>query len=82
MTTHTEQFITERKYLKNVSLKTISWYAQSFKAFDGALESKAAVIARITGLPQRGMSAVSVNTYLRCINAYFDGCTLSTRKRC
>ena len=68
---HKDQFITERRYLKNVSPKTISWYEHSFKAFDGALEFKAAVTARITELRQRGMSAISVNTYLRCINAYF-----------
>jgi site-specific recombinase XerD len=66
-----DQFITERRYLKNVSPKTIQWYEHSFKAFDGALASRSAVIARIAELRQRGVSAISVNTYLRCINAYF-----------
>jgi site-specific recombinase XerD len=66
-----EQFITERKYLKNVTSKTLAWYRHSFKAFDGSLGSKAALTARIAELRDRGVSAVSVNTYLRCINAYF-----------
>ncbi len=70
MNNYLVQFITERRYMKNVSPKTIEWYENSFKAFEGALESKAAIIARITEIRQRGVSAISVNTYLRCVNAY------------
>ncbi|HEY1759488.1 MAG TPA: tyrosine-type recombinase/integrase [Bryobacteraceae bacterium] len=66
-----EQFIMERRYLKNVSAKTVAWYEHSFKAFEGALDNRTTMVARITELRQRGVAAVSVNTYLRCINAYF-----------
>jgi integrase/recombinase XerD len=66
----TEQFITERTYLKGVSPATLSWYRSSFRKFDGALESKQAVVGRIAQL-RKTNSAISVNTYLRCINAYF-----------
>ena len=66
-----DQFITERRYLKNVSGKTVAWYQHSFKAFNGALDTRSAIIARIAELRQRGVTAGSVNTYLRCINAYF-----------
>ncbi len=59
----TEEFITERQYLKNVSPKTLLWYRDSFKAFEGALDSRAAVVSRVTVLRQRGVSAISVNTY-------------------
>src|SRR5262245_51591380 len=69
---NTEQFITERRYLKNVSVNTLDWYRDSFNAFANALDSKATVVQRITELRQRGVSAVSVNTYLRCVNAYFN----------
>lgn len=65
-----EQFITERRYLKNVTAKTLAWYRGSFKAFEGALESRKSIVQRITGLLQRGVSAAMVNTYLRCVNAY------------
>jgi hypothetical protein len=65
-----EQFITERRYLKNVTEKTILWYKHSFKAFEGALDTKATITARIGELRERGVAAVSVNTYLRCVNAY------------
>jgi integrase/recombinase XerD len=69
---HTDEFIMERKYLKNVSPKTIVWYTQSFRAFEGAMESKAAIVTRIAELRDRGLSAISVNTYLRCVNAYLN----------
>jgi site-specific recombinase XerD len=67
---YTTQFITERSYLKGVSQATIQWYNSSFKAFEGALDSKQAIIERI-GTLRKTNSAISVNTYLRCINAYF-----------
>jgi integrase/recombinase XerD len=70
MTTAT--FIQERKYLKNVSVKTLVWYETSFKAFDGALENRQTVIDRIAELRNRGLSAISVNTYPRAVNAYFQ----------
>ena len=65
-----DQFITERRYLRNVSERTIQWYRHSFHAFEGALDSKSSIVSRIAELRQRSVSAVSVNTYLRCINAY------------
>lgn len=64
------EFITERRYLKNVTSKTLAWYEQSFKTFDSALESEATIKQRIVELRNRGVSATSVNTWLRCINAY------------
>lgn len=67
----TEEFIKERRILKNVSPKTINWYNQSFKTFQGALDSKSTIIQRIAELRARGVQAVSVNSWLRCVNAYF-----------
>ena len=67
---YTEEFITERTYLKGVSPATVQWYRSSFKAFEGALGSKQAIVERIGTLRERN-STISVNTYLRCINAYF-----------
>jgi hypothetical protein len=63
-------FIEERRYLKNVTTKTIAWYEQSFRAFEGALDSKEAINQRIVALRKRGISAISVNSWLRCINGY------------
>jgi site-specific recombinase XerD len=64
-------FIRERKYLHNVSPASIVWYEQAFKRFDGAIESREAVIMRISELRERGLSPVSVNVHLRVLNAYF-----------
>jgi hypothetical protein len=33
-------FIQERKYLKNVTPKTLAWYGDAFKAFQGALDAE------------------------------------------
>ena len=60
----------ERQYLKNVTPKTLSWYADAFKAFDSALDSDGAIKQRIVELRQRGVAASSVNSWLRCINGY------------
>jgi integrase/recombinase XerD len=67
---YTEQFITERLYLKGVSAATLAWYRSSFKAFSGALDSKQTIIERIATL-RKTNSAISINTYLRGVNAYF-----------
>jgi integrase/recombinase XerD len=62
--------IQERKYLKNVTSKTLAWYEQSFRAFEGALESAQTIKQRLINLREKGVSAVSINTYPRCVNAY------------
>ena len=66
------EFIQHRVYLKGVSTQTVIWYNSSFKAFDGALDSKQNVVTRIAELKQRGLSHVSINSHLRCINAYLN----------
>ena len=66
-----EQFIKERLFFQGVSPMTAKWYETSFKAFTGALDSKASILQRIEELRERGVAAVTVNSYLRSINAYF-----------
>jgi len=67
-----EQYVQERVYLKGVTPQTVIWIRQSLKRFDGALDSKQTVLDRIIELKNRGLSNVSVNTALRCVNAYFS----------
>src|SRR5450759_399097 len=66
-----ERFIQERKYLQNVTTKTLAWYGDSFRAFEGCLDSLDALKTRITEMRTRGVAATSVNTYLRCIAAFW-----------
>src|ERR1035437_2049581 len=67
----TKDFIQERVYLKGVSLRTVDWYRFSFRAFDGAMDSKQAIIRRIAEIKERGASHITINSYLRAVNAYF-----------
>jgi hypothetical protein len=67
----TGEFIQHRLYLTGVSPKTVQWCRCSFRAFAGALESKQAIIGRITEIKQRGASHITINRYLRAVNAYF-----------
>jgi hypothetical protein len=67
----TKDFIQERVYLKGVSPRTVDWYNCSFKAFDGAMANKQTVIQRISELKTRGASHITINSYLRAVNAYF-----------
>jgi hypothetical protein len=66
----TEEFIHERRYLKNLTPKTLAWYDQMFKVFNGALDSKQTINQRIVALRERGIAATSVNSWLTCINAF------------
>ena len=67
----TQQFIQERVYLKGVSPRTVTLYECSFRAFAGALQSKQTIIGRIAQLKEKGTSHITINSYLRCVNAYF-----------
>jgi site-specific recombinase XerD len=64
-----DEFIRDRQWFKNVTQKTLDWYAQAFKSFAGC-ETENDYKVRIAELRQRGVSAVSVNSWTRCINAY------------
>jgi site-specific recombinase XerD len=79
-----DQFLRERRYLKNVSPKTITWYETSWKSFCATLPSGLAatvinspdVLTRqhlsafVVALRDRGVRAVTVRAWLRAINAY------------
>ncbi len=71
------QFVNERKYLKNVTPATEVWYWASWKGLGcevlkGATESpsKAVWASQIARKRGSGLSAVTVNTYARAINAF------------
>ena len=54
-------FIQERKYLENVTLRTIAWYQDSFKAFKDC-NSKAEFRQCVVELRQNCFSAVSIHS--------------------
>jgi integrase/recombinase XerD len=67
----TDQFIQERRYLMAVTPQTVIWYGTAFNAFKGALDSKEAVNQRIVELRKRAVKPITVNSYLRVLNAFF-----------
>ena len=73
-------FVQERKYLKNVTPQTIEWYGSSWKmlgsrfsecrnAADLAVAIPREIIAFRKERP--GASEITVNSYARCVNAFF-----------
>jgi integrase/recombinase XerD len=64
-------FLQEKRYLQNISPKTITLYESCFKAFNGATDSIEDVKERIVVLRTRNVSPVTVNTYLRHIKCFY-----------
>lgn len=70
-----QQFIREKLYLHNVSSRTVEGYGWAWQAFEPALSGrsclqKAELMQRVEELRAKGLSPVTVNTYLRSINAF------------
>ena len=71
-----DRFLNERRCLKNVTPDTIEWYDTAFKAFRRALNdatppvTKASLQSFVVTLRQRNIKPVSVNTYIKALNAF------------
>ena len=73
-------FVQERKYLKNVTPQTIEWYESSWKLLGSrfaACRSAAEIAAAIPRViiafrtERPAVSEITVNSYARCVNAFF-----------
>jgi len=62
-------FLQEKRYLQNVSPKTILLYESCFKSFPALDEP--AIRNRVVEMRTAGLSPVTVNTYLRHIKTFF-----------
>src|ERR1039457_759003 len=73
-----DNFTAERRYLQNVSPKTLEWYQCSWKAFRHHLipakdeaELRIAVRQAVMAMAEAGsLKPTSINDYSRCINAF------------
>jgi integrase/recombinase XerD len=71
-----EQFLAQRRYLKNVTPSTIEWYQTAFKAFQKAHQTQAPALTKsglqqfVVTTRQRGVKPVSCNTYIKALNAF------------
>ena len=75
-----QQFLRERKYLRNVSPRTVEWYETAWKAFcDSATHcptdpgelNRAHLEQLVYALRERGVRPVTCNTWLKALNAFF-----------
>ena len=71
-----EKFVRERIYLKNVTDDTVYFYWQAWRAFKRVHTAETICQDDLTEFlikqKERGVKAVSVNTYSRALNAFFN----------
>jgi len=70
-----QDFLAQRRYLKNVTPSTIEWYETAFKALQRThgqepAVTRASLQAFVVALRQRGVKPVSCNTYIKALNAF------------
>ena len=73
-------YVSDRRYLRNVSPKTLSWFHDAWKAFGPHLEPillnggsvPDGVRAGIATLLAKGVKPVSINSYLTCVRAFLN----------
>jgi integrase/recombinase XerD len=70
-----DQFLKERRFLKNVTPKTLTWYGVAFRNYrvvvpGDDLPSKASLQALVIALRERGIKAITTNTYIAAMNAF------------
>jgi integrase/recombinase XerD len=69
-------YVSDRKYLKNVSPKTLAWYTDVWRAFGPFLNTESAqtikdsIRGAVPALMARGIKPVSINSWLTGIRAY------------
>lgn len=66
-----ENFLRERRYVKNSSPNTLLFYEQSFKAFNlQEPVTKSQLTERLTRMREKGMKPSTCNCYIRGINSF------------
>lgn len=65
-----EQFTKERRYLGNLSERSIEWYQQAFKWLPNENPTEAQLKQAVIRTRDEGLSARSINSYRTALNAY------------
>lgn len=74
-----EQFTHERKYLTNVSPRTIEWYRASLKWLGNPAPDESALKDFVMRMRSAGLKASSCNCRIRAVNAYLRWAGLSIK---
>jgi len=73
-------FIQERRYLKNVSPSTVSWYTHAFKWLPSESPSQDELKDAVMRMRAKGLKETGCNANIRAINAYLHWSGGSERK--
>jgi integrase/recombinase XerD len=65
-----DAFIRERRYLHNVTPRTVEWYENSLRWLPCEAPTQEQINALIVHMREKGLKETSVNTAIRCVNAY------------
>ncbi len=65
-----EQFIRERRYLRNVSPRTIEWYENSFRWLPSDTPTQEQLNEAVIKMREKGLKATGCDCAIRAINAY------------
>lgn len=65
-----EQFIRERRYLHNVSERTVEWYESSLRWLPCETPTQQQLNDLVMGMRERGLKPTGINSVIRAINAY------------
>lgn len=65
-----EEFVRERKYLHNVSPRTVEWYETSFRWLPCESPTQEELNAAVMRMRERGLKPTGCNSVFRAVNAY------------
>jgi len=68
--TRFEQFLRERRYLGNISERSVEWYQWAFKWLVNESPDDATLKDCILRMREAGLSPRSVNGFITAVNAY------------
>ena len=76
------EFIRERRYLRNVSPSTISWYTHALKWLPNESPSQTELKDTVLRMREKSMKATGCNAAIRAINAYLHWSSTEGERKC
>jgi integrase/recombinase XerD len=75
-------FIQERRYLKNVSPSTVSWYTHALKWLPSETPTQEELKDAVMRMRERGLKETGCNSAIRAINAYLHWQSIGGDRKC
>ena len=77
-----ELFIKERKFLNNVSERTLEWYRDALQCLDNPAPTPDVLTGLVVRLRESGCKATTINCRMRAINSYLHWDSGSGSPKC